>query len=343
MKRAEEAIHLGATGRASTPSELFTPLIFAARGGHTDVAQMLLDLKVDPNWQTRSGITALWIASFMGHAKIVQALLNIESVIVDLANSKGMTPLYAASEQEHMGIVGALLKKGADPDLPSDNGATPLVAAAQIGDAIIVDILAAKGADVNAKKQPLHRPALWIASYFGHVDVVKILVARGADVNLASEDGRTALFAASQQDWETIVLFLLESHADVTLSRNDGLTPLHIAAVLGHFGVVESLIRFGADPLAENDKGQTAGDMLEMKSINIPEGINTILTLGSAGDEGMLLNASSGPSSVLQPSYSMVRFYSCICSTGGSVGFWFSGVFRSWYCLTICRSQFPPK
>ena len=55
----------------------YTPLIYAAREGHADVVELLLQLGADPNAATASGgATALHRAAYMGHLAVVQLLLR---------------------------------------------------------------------------------------------------------------------------------------------------------------------------------------------------------------------------------------------------------------------------
>lgn len=87
------------------------------------------------------------------------------------------------------------------------------------------------------------------------------LAQRGADAFAANEHGETATHLAAQLGAGTLLSRLLDAGADPNARDQQGRTPLHAALSLPAAqldGVVQSLIRHGADPeLAAND-GETA-------------------------------------------------------------------------------------
>jgi protein DGCR14 len=77
---------------------------------------------------------------------------------------ESLTPLALAAREGHVGVIAALLKAKADPNLPNDLGATPLMLAAASGDVDSVKALLAAGADVNAKEKAHAQTALMFAA-----------------------------------------------------------------------------------------------------------------------------------------------------------------------------------
>ena len=113
-------ILLAMGARVDAREQGFTPLLVAARFGHTEVCELLLangsDLEErDPSNQD----TALHIASTFGHQSLVR-LLIAHKADVDSQGTRGGTPLHGASQEGHIGCVVALLQGGADPLLASD-------------------------------------------------------------------------------------------------------------------------------------------------------------------------------------------------------------------------------
>ena len=89
-------------------------LILAARSGHTEIVQALLDKGADVNAKTKIGSTALIGASMNGHLEAAKALLA-KSADVNAAMNNGTTALIAATRGGHADIRDLLMKAGANP------------------------------------------------------------------------------------------------------------------------------------------------------------------------------------------------------------------------------------
>ncbi|EPS60954.1 hypothetical protein M569_13846, partial [Genlisea aurea] len=84
----------------------------------------------------------------------------------------------------------------------------------------------------------------------------------GRDVNAVDEEGRTGLLFVAGLGSEECVRLLAEIGADVDhRDNNGGLTALHMAAGYVKPGVVDLLIKFGADPEIEDARGRTPLDL----------------------------------------------------------------------------------
>lgn len=81
------------------------------------------------------GFMPIHLASFFGHAAIVEELLEWGSPVSERSrNALGVHPLNSAAAGGHRRIVELLLAAGADPRATDASGFTPLDAAAQNGD-----------------------------------------------------------------------------------------------------------------------------------------------------------------------------------------------------------------
>jgi uncharacterized protein len=98
---------------------------------------------------------------------------------VNLQDHKGNTLLMLASYHGHAEMVDALLDCGADPDRRNLRGQTPLGGVAFKGYVEIAELLLDAGADLNAD-QGGGTPPLMFASLFGRTEMVRLLQQRGA-------------------------------------------------------------------------------------------------------------------------------------------------------------------
>ena len=140
--------------------------------------------------------------------------------------STGCTPLFRAAQANDMEVIGALLAKGANPNIntmgltaflvaagvgPGSRGGTGLAAAGAVGgtaNTALMDLLLANGADVNAQvtgtktysmrvsRAPSANEgmtALHIAAQAGRTDLVRYLLGKGANTEIVNSDGRKAI------------------------------------------------------------------------------------------------------------------------------------------------------
>ena len=139
--------------------------------------------------------------------------------------------------------------KTLDINVADDQG-TPLCQTAYAGHvAVVRELLSMPGIDVNLAQQAGATP-LYFAAQEGCVGVVKALLeeARGLNVNLGTLNGSTALCIAAQLGREEVVKLLLEvSNININASKFDGTTPLIGAVVCNFPGIVELLIKRGAN------------------------------------------------------------------------------------------------
>ncbi len=172
-----------------------TPLLFAAREGHTETVVALLDAGADVNQvSTGDHTSALLIAVINGHFDLAHVLLE-RGARPNLASDAGATPLYAALNTQwapkalypqptahtqqrttYIELMKALLEAGADPNVRltkhlwymsynfdllgvNTEGATPFWRAAYATDVPAMKLLVASGADPNipTRKPPERR------------------------------------------------------------------------------------------------------------------------------------------------------------------------------------------
>ncbi|KAI9802307.1 MAG: hypothetical protein M1833_001813 [Piccolia ochrophora] len=154
-----------------------TPLLAAAKNGHTCVVQRLLARDdVALNRQDRFGNTALILAAIEGHPDVVRCLLDQRYISVNIANKLGMTALVYAAQSRDTAMVRLLL---AHPDV-----------------------------DVNRQNNE-NDTALHIATFQELPAIVQALLERTeTDANLVNDRGWTALHhAVTTQHLQIIEFF----------------------------------------------------------------------------------------------------------------------------------------
>ena len=163
------------------------PLCVAAKNGHGNVVQLLLDNGADLNKRDNYGITPLnragatplhWAAE-EGHKDVVKLLIVRGADPNQGVGEVEWTPLQKAAYHRHKGVAQILIDGGASTNIADKYGRTPLHWAAAFGQRDLVEILLDAGADperecVEDGETPLH----WAADE-GHQDVVKLLIERG--------------------------------------------------------------------------------------------------------------------------------------------------------------------
>ena len=127
-----------------------TPLLAAAKNGHTDICGLLLAHgsnvnEVVPHTQQ----TALHLAAMEGHNTSVEALLSWGAE-VNPQDYLGLTPLHAACQEGHLLCVLTLLKAGASIFLPINDGMLPIHIAAKENKVAIVSVFLEHGCSLDA-------------------------------------------------------------------------------------------------------------------------------------------------------------------------------------------------
>ena len=275
-----------------------TPLLYAAREGHFESVDILLDAGVDVNAVGPGEKTSpLMIAVVNGQFDLAMHLLD-KGADPTLANVAGGTPLYATlnvkwapeagypqpdttqNAASYLDLLQALIDHGADVNAKLTNGlwftgynfdlarastvgATAFWRAAQVNDVIGMKLLLAAGADPHIKTD---------------ANVGPLQIASGAGVH-----GNDEITAPG--GWMPGVRFLVEEIGlDVNDADNSGYTAMHNAAARGDNEMILLLVANGAKVDGVSTRGETIADMANGPRQRIqpfPETIALLLSLGT--------------------------------------------------------------
>lgn len=225
-----------------------TPLFWAAKTGHADMVQLLLDHGADMKIGRGVG-SILREAVVNGHEAAARLLAG--GCDITARDRWGATLLHFATRGGSEGIIRLLVDSGLGIEEKDDKGETALHWAACIGSEAMVRILLELGADIEARHN--HGwTVMHSAAASGHTDVLKLLREKGAQV--CGDD----LLWAAREGHVAVVQTLLDWGIDINTRDSTGDTPICIAALEKHESVVRFLVQKGADVGAKNDHGGTA-------------------------------------------------------------------------------------
>ena len=254
----------------------------------------LLNAGADPNEPLPLGRSPLMAASRTGNVDAVNSLLSHAADPNAKETQQGHTALMRAVAEKHADVVEALVNHSADVHVRSKGGFTALLFAAQQGDIASARILLAAGADVN-EAHPVNGTALVVAAASSREKFAIFLLESGANPNAIDVYGLSALHYAIPRgiagidsvstvfrpyeevppDMPELVKALLARGANpnaaitkdfLPYSRSPyalqtslvGVTPFLLAAATGNAGIMDELLRAGADPQLKSKDGSNA-------------------------------------------------------------------------------------
>ena len=247
------------------------PLHSACKGGHLEVARLLLEARADPDHATASGATPLFSASKHGHEDIVRLLLEANA---DVGTHDGHCkvcrnihvelPLPAACAAGCLKIAVLLLSARADIEAGDAWGDPPLMCACLSKHFEMVQLLVEAGADVNKPSEEGVFP-LYLATCAGHMGMVRTLLEVGDRIPASGQDpsaerhgdDTTALHLAVRTNSTELLQLLLMFRADKDGKDSHGNSPLLLACLLGFHPMVLTLVAAGADKEARSGYGET--------------------------------------------------------------------------------------
>jgi ankyrin repeat protein len=174
----------------------------------------------------------------------------------------GSTAIIAAAAGGSVGLIEALLKRGADVRKVDDDGENALMTATRYGHVGAATLLLDRAPDLvesrnKSRMTPLNRAADYRYDR-DHFDIVQLLVNRGAQIDAVNNNGNTPVHVAAIKNNFQVVRFLVNRGAQIDAVDDDGKNALHMASELGSLDMCLSLISRGLDPRIADNEDQTA-------------------------------------------------------------------------------------
>lgn len=263
-------------GRREPAAGGMTPLHYAARHDHVEVAGLLLAAGAEVNTREANDITPLLMAISNDNAPVAHYLLA-HGGDVNAQDWYGRSPLWEAVNVRNLYVDNATYKNGVERE--------PLLG--------LIQALLQAGADVNARTQetpPFRNHLLpstgsleWVdftgqtplltAALAGDVTIMRLLLAHGADPHIDTFHGTSPLMAAAGVNWVVAqtwtegpqqlleaVKLCYELGMDVNQANSMGVTALHGAANRGSDEIIRFLVEKGADLTAQDNEHRSTLD-----------------------------------------------------------------------------------
>ncbi|MGD9945469.1 MAG: ankyrin repeat domain-containing protein [Burkholderiaceae bacterium] len=131
-----------------------TALMLAALHGEPETMKLLIARGAEVN---RPGWTPLHYAASGGHTEIVRYLLE-QSAYIDAQSPNRTTPLMMAARQQHVSTVKLLIEAGADPTPRNDAGLDAASYMQRLGETELAAWLRERAADYERRYGTLERP-----------------------------------------------------------------------------------------------------------------------------------------------------------------------------------------
>jgi ankyrin repeat protein len=214
-------------------------LTAAANDGMTEIVDLLL-AKVDdvPAAINRPNGFPLQAAAKAGHADLVQSLLDRGAEINRIYEGPedGMdegTALHAACVGNHLEIARHLLKRGADVNSGRGDWSTPLIAAAALDhQTLLQELLEHPDIAINEVGGPENATAMLYGIHHLPLQSIELLCKKGATVQITDSNGCGPCMLAAQSGRLEILQYLCEQHKDeidLLATNDEGLMALDFA------------------------------------------------------------------------------------------------------------------
>ena len=264
-------------GRREPQPGGMSPLLYATRNGHVEVAKLLLGAGAELNAREANDIWPLLMAISNNQMPMAEFLLQQNQVLINGQDWYGRSPIWEAVNVRNLYVHNATLVNGIDR--------APVLQ--------LIRHLLTAGANPNVRTKetpparnhmlPITGTLEWVdftgqtpfltAAQAGDVTVMKLLMEHGADPKINTFQGTSPLMAAAGVNWVyaqswtegeaqslAAVKFCRELGMDVNQANSMGVTALIGAANRGSDSIIRYLVEQGADLTARDKEQRSALD-----------------------------------------------------------------------------------
>ena len=181
-----------------------------------------LSIGTDINFSSKSGFTALMIASRIGNLEILSFLINQykDSILIDQKDIYGNTSLMIAFKSKNNEIADYLIKNtSTDINTVDNNGNTLLIVAIRDDNIILTELILkylSNSAYINSKNM-YNETALMKAVENNNINIAKKLLSNGANIDDQNIEKMSSIMIAVFENNYEMTKFLLNYNPNLNL------------------------------------------------------------------------------------------------------------------------------
>ncbi|KAF7517988.1 hypothetical protein G7054_g13615 [Neopestalotiopsis clavispora] len=180
--------------------------------------------------------TPLCLASYFGHADMVEELLDNGAEINEGESESEDTPLHLAAEEGHVAVMKKLIARGASLNAFSEDSGLVLNSAISSGNLATIELLVNHGVKLSTERDDTETPLAQAAS-LSDVSMLEYLMKEYSDQLAPEEYSKALIAAAGAGNIEVLSKLLPFEHSD-----NDYQSALDEAATEGNWEVTKLLL-----------------------------------------------------------------------------------------------------